>query len=117
MMIATTCKHFNGIQHGSCRAGIVYKAVRHPAAPASHNLPCFTDRNPCGAVCSSLALPTAEEAAAEEARINLAVERACANLSPCCGASVDERQVIRKGEHKGHGPRFCSACNKLAFQV
>lgn len=38
-------------------------------------------------------------------------------LSSCCEAKIDESHVITEGEHKGHGPRFCSKCHKLAYMV
>ena len=38
-------------------------------------------------------------------------------VTTCCGAEIDESQVIQDGPHKGHGPRFCSKCGKLDFMV
>jgi hypothetical protein len=38
-------------------------------------------------------------------------------LSNCCQAPIDESHVITKGRHKGHGPRFCSKCKRLAYMV
>lgn len=38
-------------------------------------------------------------------------------LSSCCEAPIDESRVITEGQHKNHGPRFCSKCKKLVFMV
>ena len=38
-------------------------------------------------------------------------------ISSCCKAPIDESQVIRTGQHKNHGPRFCSKCKKMVFRV
>jgi len=38
-------------------------------------------------------------------------------LSACCGAPLEESQVIKDGPRAGHGPRFCSKCKELQFWV
>jgi hypothetical protein len=38
-------------------------------------------------------------------------------LSPCCEAPIDKSRVIRKGRHRGHGPRICSKCHQLVFFI
>ncbi len=67
--------------------------------------------------CPKFEQPTPEEVAAEEAESERVFAAIQAGKSPCCGAPFDERQVITSGGFKGHGPRFCSACKRLVFQV
>ena len=38
-------------------------------------------------------------------------------ISICCKAPIDDSHVIESGEHKGHGPRFCSKCKKCVYMV
>lgn len=38
-------------------------------------------------------------------------------ISNCCKAPIDESRAIKEGPHKGHGPRYCSKCRKLAYIV
>ena len=65
-MKPTTCKHFTGIQHGACKAGIDYDAVRNDGIMTSFRfrLPCLNPALPC----VSRVLPTAEEVAEDERR-------------------------------------------------
>jgi hypothetical protein len=87
-------------------------------------------RNPCGGkrmgsidngedvqFCKKYEALTEKEIQAElddhERTMRLMME----GLSSCCEAPIDESQVIAEGQHKGHGPRFCSKCKKLAYMV
>ena len=60
---------------------------------------------------------TEDEIAKRERETDERLGALAAGLSPCCRAPLDTSQVIKAGRHKGHGPRFCSACGKLAFMV
>jgi hypothetical protein len=118
-MNPTKCRHFNGIQHKECKAGICYLDVRKtPTYPnTGASFPCLPDSNKESATCSKFDPFTQEEIAkmdAESARVTSLILR---DLSPCCEAAIDKSRVIPSGQHKGHGPRFCSACKKLVYMV
>lgn len=123
--IGNHCRHFNGIQNERCSAGIAYADVRLDHEPKGvgvvsfprRSWPCMRNNNPAGAVCASQSFPTSAEVAAEVAEIDIAEAWIDAGRSPCCDAALDESQVITAGRHKGHGPRFCSTCRKVAFLV
>lgn len=60
---------------------------------------------------------TREEVEAEERETERRMELMLKGVSPCCEAPIDESHVIPDGEHKGHGPRFCSKCHRCVFMV
>ena len=51
------------------------------------------------------------------ASIEEAIDCMKKGLSSCCKAPVDESQIIKEGQYKGHGRRFCSACHKCVSMV
>jgi len=106
------CKHFNGIQHDCCKAGVRYKDI----APIGTLLPC-RDGFKGGTTCDKHEAFTAAEIAANEAETNRVVEAILSGKSPCCDAPLDESRVIRSKPYKGHGPRYCSECGKFVYQV
>lgn len=117
---ATKCVHFTGVQNETCEAGVRYRDV---AGGRSHLavLPCLPPMphkaHETPATCASKRLPTEAEIAASEAEFEQAMERLRRGVSSCCEAEIDESQVITSGRHKGHGPRYCTACRKLVFMV
>ena len=125
---AQTCKHFNGVQNDRCKMGVCYTSLTNQERPIfgqrperSHCLPCLPPwgrgRDIPQATCDKREYPTAEEIAAEEAETQRFLNCLERGVSGCCEAPIDESRVIRAGCHKGHGPRFCSKCGKLAFMV
>lgn len=108
------CRHFNGIQNDACEAGINYRQEGIvPAKP--RGLACFGDVDP--QPCSNYQPNTPVEIAAEEAETARVLGLLVRGLSSCCEAPLDLSRVILDGQYKGHGPRFCSKCGKLAFRV
>jgi hypothetical protein len=105
-----TCRHFTGTQNDRCEAGISYKEAR--SAPPK--LPCLADE---GETCEKYSAWTQEELDEQEADLKRRMDRMAAGLSGCCEAPLDVSRVIPSGRHKGHGPRYCSKCKKLAFMV
>ena len=101
------CKHFSGIQHKTCRAGIAYTL---PIVESSWS--CY-GRSPC----PGYALYTAEEIAAKEAESERFITLLDQGLSACCEAPLDKSRVIPSGKYKGHGPRLCSKCGEVVFIV
>ena len=100
------CRHFNGIQNGTCESKITY--------PSDYEV-CFgkIGDTECGGY-NPLNL---EELAAKEAETERHMNLMRKGLSSCCKAPFDTSHVITSGQHKNHGPRFCSKCKKLCFMV
>lgn len=63
------CKHYNGCgKHDQCTAGITYKDVVAPDLCGINAYPCFPD-SVQPSLCHSRQMPTAEEIAAEDAKL------------------------------------------------
>lgn len=133
-VMATKCRHFSGMQGNSCKAGVRFEDVKldhdpikyqygHNGKPrgsvysSSRSFPCLGKYNVGGATCEKRELYTKEEIAAQKADRERMKDLMSRGLTSCCEAPIDESRVIRSGAHKGHGPRFCSKCGKLAFIV
>lgn len=71
-----TCKHFNGIQHNGCRAGIDYHELMGSGFGCFKHLPCLSHPK-ATVVCSSAVFPTREEAEATTREEDAIVERFC----------------------------------------
>jgi hypothetical protein len=67
------CKHFNGVQHSHCAAGIEYHRVRVEGTPGDMRsfLPCFGTHGEC----SKREMPTEAEADAEVAEVKESHQR------------------------------------------
>jgi len=96
--IANGCKHFNGIQHDTCNAGIEYKQFLYENYP---NFPCHTRQDgTLSGVCPHFEFSTPEEIEDHDRR---SAEAAAAyfqailgHTCPECGESTQpERQVGR----------------------
>lgn len=96
--IARGCRHFNGLQHDQCEAGVEYKQFLYHNY---HLFPCrarddgtFTD------ACPKFEFRTVVEIEAEDQRMAEAairwVEKMAVNICPWCGESTEpKRQVGR----------------------
>lgn len=114
------CKHYNGAgRYPACAAGIDYKEVRqaNPGHGNGISLPCTPNMNEMGIACPKAEFYAPEEIEQRERESDAAIEKMMNGISPCCDAPIDERCVIPSGRHKGHGPRFCSACKKWMYSV
>jgi hypothetical protein len=100
------CRHFNGLQNKVCESKFEY--------PDDYEV-CFGMVG--GTECSGYIPFTAEELAEKSAALVRQLELLKAGLSSCCEAPFDTSHVITEGEHKNHGPRFCSKCKALCFMV
>jgi hypothetical protein len=98
------CRYFTGIQNKTCEIGIEY--------PVS-DLPCLGDHQ----TCDKHEPFSAEELAAKKVAMDRHMDLMRRGLSGCCEAEFNTNQVLTSGKYKGHGPRFCSKCGKLAFMV
>lgn len=110
-----TCKHFRGIQHETCAAGVTMRSVRDTTQPGPYRWPCFPAMKPPEATtkCHLRVYPTQEEVDADERawkeKFALIFDK---GMSPCCKVPLDESRV---DEH-GTGPRYCSSCKAFVFQ-
>lgn len=71
-----TCKHFNGIQHGKCGAGVPYDRFRREDASMLNTLPCMERNLGYGCVCDHREVPTIVELEAYESEIEKVMENA-----------------------------------------
>lgn len=94
------CKHFTGIQHETCAAGVSYASVR---PKDGGGLPCF--REPmCTAECPQVAFPTLEDAEREAAEDEAVMKR----HSLAHRAAHDDAKAKKFG--KGHGGADSCPC-------
>lgn len=98
------CRHFNGIQHGECEVGVVYKSVRTlrpepvPPGQAGAMWPCMgyglTHLNNC----TQRAFLTDEEAQQAHEESESAITAWLAKLAggycPSCDAKVDQKRQV-----------------------
>jgi hypothetical protein len=100
-----TCRHFNGIQHGVCEAGLPYKNGSI-VGRTDRRIPCLVKSgdNECDGYQHF-----------SEQEIEAMIE--ANDRSQCCNVPLDKNQVIGSGANKGHGPGYCSDCGNLCFMV
>lgn len=94
--IARGCRHFTGIQHDACEAGIAYAPFLGKNHP---DFPCITrDDGTLSGVCPAFAFLSEEEIEAEEREGNEAVEaffKALADdICPHCGAKITHKRQV-----------------------
>lgn len=72
------CKHYNGVQHDKCEAGVTYLDITLGMGTPECSRPCVVgarrNYNPLGATCDKCEMPTAEELAAKEERDRKSME-------------------------------------------
>ncbi len=91
-MRAGDCKHFTGIQHAACEAGVRYETVRDSTA-GPYRWPCLPNNGrPCATACASFQAMTTEEEAAEDAIFDAAWVAVTEGRCPQCGAVLDKRE-------------------------
>ena len=98
LRIMQTCKHFTGIQHTQCKAGIVLRDQFGDGIGWAANIPCTIGWNELPVKeCPKVLYPTREEAEAEEAERD---ERSKRSLQAMRDAHADANA---KGYGKGKG--------------
>lgn len=111
------CANFTHGKDHCCQVGMQYASMQRTDAAGVTGLPC-TNGGSCGSVECPLFEPRPLEQWKEQQRDQEEqTRRAVQSRSTCCDAPLDTRQVIQEGSFKGHGPRFCSQCHKLAIQA
>lgn len=103
------CEHFNGIQHGTCRAGVKYDDVRRAKTDTTpFQFACFQDEAG-GLTCDKAKWLTREEAEAEEAETKAMWER----TSKAMHAAHDHAKAQGYGKGRaGAGFVDCPVCEK-----
>lgn len=103
----STCKHFTGLQHGTCKVGIKYEheLVRKTHPEKASTFSCVRDERwrEYGVECPSYVATTEAEVDAEDALYEETFRKVREGISPCCDAKV---------QPMGHG-LGCSKCRKL----
>lgn len=97
--IQQTCRHFNGIQHDRCYAGVDYRGLMEGSTTGSGRLPClpaFSPDDPPPVSCALLNRPTREEAEAEvresDARLEAWKTAIREGRCPTCGKQIERVQ-------------------------
>ena len=103
-----TCRHFNGIHHGECRAGVNYRVLAgEPSLGCMTRIPCTFGFEPKGgpmAVCAKLERPSREEA-------ELTIDKQEAAFQRHVGAySAAHADAKAKGLKRGHGGQSSMPC-------
>lgn len=109
---ADKCRHFNGIQHGKCEAGIVYLSVRDASGGGPYRWPCLSPggKEPATTTCPQRSLLTQEEHAAWERRIEerWAELEAALVAGKChvCGADIEPSRIVGRCKYASCGHRL-----------
>lgn len=77
----TYCRHFNGIQHSTCQAGVVCDELTGGGFGSALRLPCLREIEGDVVPCQQRVLYTPEELAQQEQELNTAVEQLVARLA------------------------------------
>lgn len=105
------CKHFNGVQHNTCEAGVLYVDVE----PKGHRLPCIPPFNercaslPAGE-CSSFVEMTDEELAEEKKERDVRVAEVLGLLQEgkcfVCKAPIEPSRIVGRCKYASCGHRL-----------
>ena len=103
------CRHFNGVQHEECEAGVTYRDVIDETTRPS-TLPCHGEI--CATVCTKFEHYTAEEIADHAAQVSKAVKHLLAfqrrEITDCphCGRAVDYIEQVGRSVYTSCGCRL-----------
>lgn len=94
--IGNWCRHFNGIDKGTCKAGVRYEDVR--GSVASKTYPCFKE-NGCAERCPSTSFLSEQEIAEEVKRSQEHAAKFLAELAegktcPHCHRPIEKRRQV-----------------------
>lgn len=105
----STCKHFSGIQHKTCRVGVKYADVEAEAPPLTgRHLPCLPNfkSGKCEGECSKREFPTEAEVTAREAQIRRSLD----NTGTAVAAIIEKIGKWKKGMGGAQGEMPCPVC-------
>jgi hypothetical protein len=109
-LYADRCRHFNGIQHDRCKAGVNYLDVRDESQPGPYRWPCLTWADKAATTeCSKRSLLTQVEHAEKEEQIVAAMAKADADIAAgkchVCGAASEPSRIIGRCKYAACGHR------------
>lgn len=105
----TECRHFNGIQHDRCKAGVQYRSVCDLKV---QSLPCHEKPflNRPFATCEQCSYLTPEELIAREAELKTQIaeflEKEAAGICPHCGRNANPMRIIGRCKYTACGHRL-----------
>lgn len=105
------CRHFTGIAHKHCKAGVQYDDVRD-TQHRPYRWPCLQliGYTPASTDCAKRSLLSAAELAAEHAEIDAAVDKAQAAIAAgiCyqCGNSIEPSRIVGRCRYAACGHRI-----------
>lgn len=107
-----TCKHFNGIQHKACRAGIAYASFERDGKPYPP-IPCLPADRPCPSTCAKREFPTLAEVEEREAEVMRSLDRTRIAMI----AIIEKIGKWKKGMPGLQGEMPCPVCKtgKLGY--
>jgi hypothetical protein len=106
------CRHFNGVQHDCCLAGVRYDDVRDDPGSGPYRWPCLTliGRPAATTTCSERLLMTREDLDAEGRALDAAVGRALKATAEgkCheCGADIEPSRIVGRCKYAACGHRI-----------
>lgn len=92
------CKHFRGIQHATCLAGVRMADVRDSSGPGPYRWPCLVSvrtskTEPCRTTCAKFEALTAEEACDQLEALIRASDAVARQECPVCGGKLTVREI------------------------
>jgi hypothetical protein len=108
---ADMCRHFVGVQHKVCEAGVKLVDVRDASQPGPYRWPCLTPNSssPATTVCPKRSLLTQEEHEARIAQLYAAADKFAAAVAagkcPHCGADIEPSKIVGHCQYAACGHR------------
>jgi hypothetical protein len=103
------CRHFTGIQHDTCDAGVSYDAVRAKEGRPYAMFPCLDTGHGTNGECAQRSFLTQSEHAAEEADMRAATNKMLDDIANgrChhCGAPAEPSKVVGRCRYNACGHR------------
>lgn len=106
------CRHFNGVQHDACDAGVRYESVRDPEGRPYAALPCLDVGHGSASAsrCLHISLLTQDEHAARHQKLEAEVNRVLSDLraGKCfvCGAPIEPSKIVGRCKYAACGHRI-----------
>jgi hypothetical protein len=104
------CRHFTGIQHKTCKAGVAYEDVRDKNGPALGVMPCIDVGKGCPDTCPQRSLLTQEEHAARESALKERAKEIVALLAAgkchVCQGDIEPSRIVGHCKYGACGHRI-----------
>jgi len=108
-----TCRHFTGIQHGTCQRSVAYKDVRSGKTTSCFNATHGFSPN---TMCMHRGFPNREEAVEYLRKCNEDTQKVLKGICPDCDTKLIDN-TIKEGEHAGHGSLICPNCKAVKVWI